>query len=372
MAFVLIITGVLYCVIASLIALRLHRLNGRKYPQQQWQPLVSVIVAVRNEVPVLTHCLQSLADLDYPADKLQILIVNDDSRDASGAHIDAFCRAHPQMQAIHLTRDEKKLPGKAGAVLRAMDQATGEVIFLTDADCRVPPAWIHSLLGAFSPHTGLAGGFTVLRALETPNRTFDDIQTLDWLFLLGIAAVAMDMNKPLSWMGNNMAFRRSAYEAVGGYPALGHSLIEDFTLLDAISRRSNYSVAVQPDQAAVVVSTPVPSLSLLYQQRRRWAMGIQPVRPLGKLLMLSSTIMHGLLLAGLFLAPWVSGLFAMGKIASDYQIIRILAGHTNTRISPGAFIAFEWFYGLYSLIIPFSLLFDRRIKWKDQDFSVHG
>ncbi len=370
MAVLLVGMGMLYVTFALLVALRLRRMRAIATPGNMEEPLVSVIVAVRNEAESVMRCLESLLRLDYAQEKLQIVIVNDDSRDGSGAQIDAFCQPWRHMQVIHLGPGEKSLPGKAGAVLHGLEMARGEIIFLTDADCEVPVSWIRGLLAGFAADTGLVCGFTILRARRSPAPLFQEVQALDWLFLLGVAAAAMELGRPVSWMGNNLAFRRSAYEAVGGYRTIGNSLIEDFTLLDAISRKSRYTVAVQPDRAAVVVSAPVTRLRQLYEQRRRWAMGIRPVRPLGKGLMISGFMMHLLLLAGCFLTPWLSLLVAAVKCSADLQIIASTAQKSGARIGPGAFLGFELFYSLYTLIMPLSLLFDRRIQWKDQDYSI--
>ena len=59
---------------------------------------------------------------------------------------------------------------------------------------------------------------------------------LDWLDLQGIAAASMAFHSPVAAVGNNMAFRRSAYDAIGGYRKLPFSITEDFTLFLALCR----------------------------------------------------------------------------------------------------------------------------------------
>jgi cellulose synthase/poly-beta-1,6-N-acetylglucosamine synthase-like glycosyltransferase len=336
-------------------------------------PRVSVIIAVRDEAPHLTACLGSVAALDYPAEKLEIILVDDNSRDGSSQLLQDFCAEHPGIRLIRLDSSGKELPGKAGAVYAGLKESKGEFIFMTDADCRVPAGWIRHLLAAFTDEVGLVGGFTTLAPLQEEmgkSTRFAAVQALDWLFLLAIAAAAIRMGKPLSWMGNNMAFRRSAYDAVGGYPALGHSLIEDFALLNAISRKTPWKVRVTAAAGAFVVSSPVETIPALYHQRRRWALGIEQVRPSGKSLMVIGFLAHLGVAVSLFCCP-LAGLSALLLlVTADYLICRRMARVTQTLPLLRHLAEFELFYFAYSLILPLLMLFDRRIRWKNQNFPV--
>jgi len=362
----------LYGLLAVVLYRRLGALFAEEPEPQRWEPTVSVIIAIRNEAPHLGACLDSIAALDYPAEKLEVILIDDDSNDGSARLLQDFCRAHPRMCTLRLGHGEKSLPGKAGAAYAGIQQSSGEILFVTDADCRVPPGWIRHLLAAFTDEVGLVGGFTFLEYTPGGAR-FAALQALDWLYLLGIAAAAIRMNKPLSWMGNNMAFRRSAYLAVGGYPALGHSLIEDFALLDAISRTSRWRVRVTPAPEASVVSLPVATLPAFYRQRRRWALGVRQVRLFGKLLMGTSLVSRAGLLVALCCghpAPWATVAALLVLLAGDFAICRKIARATGQGGLLRYFPAFELFYFTYGLCLPLLLPFDRRIRWKDQTYPA--
>lgn len=355
----------------------LRRLLTAHPADKAWEPLVSVIVALRDEAALLPACLQALQQLDYPAGKLEILLVDDASIDGSSAILNDFCTRHAQARCIRLEAGQKELPGKAGAVYAAMPLCRGEVILETDADCLVPAGWIRTMLASMDEGTGMVCGFTWLQwqppgeAPAAAGARFAAIQALDWLFLLGIAAAAIRRGKPLSWMGNNMAFRRCAYDAVGGYAALGPSLIEDFALLDAISRRSPWRVAVSADPSAAVRSSPVHTLAGLYRQRRRWALGIRQVRLFGQLLMVTSFLAHLGVIAGLISSP-VAGLAALLLlVAGDLLICREMARATDNQRLLRHFAGFELLYFAYTLLLPLLIIVDRRIRWKGQNFPAH-
>lgn len=372
MPVIILLTGGLYVLLVALLYRHLRRLLTEENRPLQDKPVVSVIIAIRNEAPHLIDCLESLAALDYPRDRLEILLIDDGSSDGSAELLRDFHDRHPWMQAIRLESDEKQLPGKAGAAYRGITTSRGEFIVMTDADCRVPPGWIRHLLAAFDEKVGLVGGFTFLESSAQKRTGFEAVQALDWLFLLGIAAAAIQLGKPLTWMGNNMAFRRRAYEDIGGYPALGHSLIEDFALLNAISRRTEWRVRITPSCKATVLSLPAASLSALYNQRRRWALGIRQVRPFGKLLMVTSFLAHLAAAAGL-LCCWPAALAVLAMLlAGDLAVCRKMSLATANTPLLRHFPVFELFYFSYNLFLPLLILLDRRIRWKDQNFPARA
>jgi 1,2-diacylglycerol 3-beta-glucosyltransferase len=340
--------------------------EGRKV----WEPTVCIIVAARNEARALPACLQSLIDLDYPHDKLEILIVNDHSQDHTGHIIESCAAGKEFIRHIDLLPGEKAMPGKAGAVLAGIEKSRGEIIFLTDADCQVPATWIRVLLKEFTPETGLVGGFTLLHSRHHPETLLGRIQSLDWLFLLTIATISARLGKPLSWMGNNMAFRRSAYEEIGGYRSLGDSLIEDFVLIHALAQKTSWRISFQCHPDSTIHSQPVSSLQSLYQQRKRWGLGIRIVRPFGKALMVSSFIAHLSVLAGFLLNLRLGVLGLAAMMGVDLLICWCGAWRLNRLDLLRQFIGFEVFYFIYSVFLPPALLLSSRVAWKNQVYTT--
>ena len=369
--------ALVYAALVLQLWLPLRRLLSAPVATNSREPMVSVVVALRDEAALLPACLEALQQLDYPAGKLEILLVDDASSDGSTAILHDFCVRHSEARCIRLEAGQKELPGKAGAIYAAMPLCRGEVIFETDADCRVPSGWIRTLLASMDDETGMVCGFTFLEwrpqngAPDAAGERFAAIQALDWQFLLGIAAAAIHLGKPLSWMGNNMAFRRRAYDAVGGYAALGHSLIEDFALLNAISRTSTWKVAVSADPRAAVRSAPMQTLAGLYRQRRRWALGIRQVRPFGKFLMVTSFLAHLGVIAGLISAPPAGLAALLLLLAGDLLICCAMTRATGSRQLLRHFPGFELLYFGYMLLLPLLIIIDRRIRWKGQNFPVH-
>ena len=102
---------------------------------------------------------------------------------------------------------------------------------------------------------------------------FSGMQMVDFVFLLTIAGGAMNLGRPNSCIGNNMSYRRQAYDEAGGYKNIPFSVTEDFKLLMAIYKLKKYKVIFPIDAKALVSSKPCPDFKSLYSQKKRWGVG---------------------------------------------------------------------------------------------------
>jgi len=357
----------LYFVLGILLCLGIPNSANRLYSQE---PPVSVILAVRNEEQHLPACLDSLCRLDYPADKLEVILVDDHSSDSSAQIIAGYAQTRPNIHYYSLPQDSSSRRGKVRALEFGIAVSRGEFIFLTDADCRAPRAWIKSLLTQFTGATAMTGGVTLL---DTPNERaslFGKIQSCDWLFLLGIAAAAARYSLPLSWFGNNMAFRRSVYNECGGFAKIGHSLVEDLALLNQVKkpRRRNIKFSFSPD--SLLYSSPAYGLAEYYNQRKRWARGLNLVPLPGIVLLILAVLAHSVTIAALFTHPALAAAGIMVLTGADFLILSRAAGLLGRRDLLKFIGAFEIYYFLYTLLLPLLLLFDRKTSWKDRQYPA--
>lgn len=99
-------------------------------------PKVSVIVPVRNGESHIATCLRSIQLQDYPGDRMEILVVDNASEDATAA----ICRSFGISPLFEIQ------PGAGLARNRAIENAKGALIAFTDADCELPPDWIQQLV----------------------------------------------------------------------------------------------------------------------------------------------------------------------------------------------------------------------------------
>ena len=98
-------------------------------------PSLSVVVALKNEMAVAEQLLEALACLDYPAERLQVVLVDDASTDGTAEHLDA--NVTPSTLVLH--RRPGSAGGKSGALNEAIEHLTGEIVVVFDADHRPQP-----------------------------------------------------------------------------------------------------------------------------------------------------------------------------------------------------------------------------------------
>jgi len=108
---------------------------------------------------------------------------------------------------------------------------------------------------------------------QLANNSFGGMQAIDFIYLLLVGGGTINLGLPLSCIGNNMSFRKKAYNEIGGYEALPFSVTEDFTLLRAIYNLNKYKILFPLEKDALVTSIPCPDLKSLYHQKKRWGVG---------------------------------------------------------------------------------------------------
>lgn len=104
------------------------------------EPTVSIILAAHNEEAVLERCLSSLLQLEYPADKVEILIGSDGSKDRTNAILIATAAQYPMVRPMIFGEQR----GKSAVVNDLVSAATGEILLFTDADVTFPANAIRS------------------------------------------------------------------------------------------------------------------------------------------------------------------------------------------------------------------------------------
>jgi hyaluronan synthase len=132
----------------------------RPVPVRDYLPTITAVVPAYNEGRMVRNALLSLARADYPADKLQIVGVDDGSRDDTWEHMQAAARQHPDR--IHLIR----LPhnrGKRAALDAGFRAATSEIVVTSDSDCIIARDALRSLVAPLAdPKVGAVAGKVVV------------------------------------------------------------------------------------------------------------------------------------------------------------------------------------------------------------------
>ena len=198
------------------------------------RPLVSFVIPVRNDAHRLRRCLASILANDYPRSLIEIVVVDNDSTDGSGA----AAREHG---AIVLRGS-----GSCVAELRnrGARASLGSIIAFADADHEINATWISSAVDILSNRDVTATGCAYL---ADPNANWVQ-QQYDGL------RVRPDRQEEVTWIGSgNFAVKRQAFEAVGGYnPSL--TACEDVDLCNRL-RLTGHRIVADPPCAASTLAT---------------------------------------------------------------------------------------------------------------------
>jgi len=263
-------TGAFLMYLVFILALTIGLLRLRRGSEHRIDlPSVSVIIAARNEEKNLPQLLQDLSKQEYPNDKYEVIIADDRSEDSTWNIISEYASGHSNIIGVQITKKSEDMTPKKHALSRAIKASSGgEIILSTDADCRIPMTWIHSMVHAFDPGTGIVVGLSTVQ--KNPNSLLNQHQFLDFFALMTANAGAIGWNRAWSGSGQNLAYKRSFYDKIGGFTSVADELSgDDMFLVQSIAKYA--SVYFNLDSHSFVTTEPVQSLSDFFSQQIRWA-----------------------------------------------------------------------------------------------------
>ncbi len=171
-------------------------------------PRVTVVVPTKDRADALAECLDAVAELDYPRDLLDVLVVDDGSEDPL---------AVGQVAVTHGARllVTGRNVGPAAARNRGAGEAEGEVLAFVDSDCVPAPGWLRALTPYFAwDKVGAVAGRTVGFFTESRLARYEEVSSpLDMGVQLLVAAEGPDSFYAPTC---NLLVRRSLYLRLGG------------------------------------------------------------------------------------------------------------------------------------------------------------
>jgi poly-beta-1,6-N-acetyl-D-glucosamine synthase len=228
---------------------------------------ISVILPFRNESDNLSTILEGLAKQSYSSDCFEVILVNDHSSDDFGLIIDSFLSTNSNFRLLKLEHNQQ---GKKVALTLGIENAKGEIIVTTDADCSASPDWLSTINESFSSEKIMMAIGAV--KIEPNASYFSQLQSMEFASLIGSGAATLSYGIPTMCNGANLAFRKAAFMAVEGYQ--GNMDIpsgDDEFLMRKIARKFPNSISFIAESSMVVTTQPHQSLSTFLHQRLRWA-----------------------------------------------------------------------------------------------------
>jgi len=359
--------SIAYIIILALIASGQHRMHSKELPSKL--PYVSVVVCARNEEALIRKCLDSIGSLDYPHEKLEIILVDDESEDNTLEILMEYEKYDGRFTVLSTSGAPHDLPAKQRPLNLGIEHTKGEIVLVTDADCTVPPGWIKSHIKAYDEKTGIVGGITKISTEY--GRFFDKLQNCDQVSKLAVAMGFAGLGLPLTVMGNNFSFRRNVYKACGGFKKIKPSIVEDMVLMNAIIHDTGYHLGWARGENSVAVTAPENSFREFIQQRVRWVSEISDFSWIGKLMISIESLMAIVFGMSLIIAKWNIWpvVVCAGAWFFSYVLMMMPTPGTKWKDYPAipGMIVFQMFYGI---VLGFhSITRQKKVIWKGRSYE---
>jgi len=264
-AYFFVILSCFYFTLLLIVNVGLSRLGTSSVKNELF---ISIIVAARNEEKRIIPCLNSLEQLKYPQDKYEIIFVDDHSSDKTAEVIGSYCEKNQNWKVISLDKKSTELRGKKNALQKGIFEARGEIIFTTDADCVVPPNWLTRMSGYFRSGVSMVLGYSPLIKSE---KSYFRLLQFDNVFSGIASAATAKLGYPFASVGRNLAYRKDAYEEVGGFLSLKKFKSGDDIHLTGKFRHNENGLIDYCAESDSFVHTQIPStlVEVIQQQIRK-------------------------------------------------------------------------------------------------------
>ena len=295
-------------------------INMRDFPRLQRRPdvdperdlpLISVLIPARNEARVIGETLRLLSHQSYP--RLEILVLDDNSEDDTAQIVHEAAVRDATVRLLHGCPLPAGWLGKNWACEQLARSAAGEILIFTDADVRWQQGAVCSVATLLQQQD--ADLLTVWPTQITESwgeRLTVPLITMTLLAFLPVR-LAHNFYHPLAAAANGqcMAFRRTAYAAIGGHGAVRSEIVEDICLAQRI--KANGLRLRMADGAGVVTCRMYGSSSAAVDGIAKSILAGHGNR---SALLILSTVLHLMI----FLWPWLWLCFGRGWALAGWPL----------------------------------------------------
>lgn len=227
-------------------------------------PAVSVIICARNEVDNIMEHLPKILKQNYP--NFEVIVVNDVSWDGTADELAEMQKTNSHLQVVEIGEHIQHRPGKKFPLTLGIKKAKHQHLVFTDADC-IPAGedWLVHLVSSFGDSKEIVLAPAPLlptKGLLNALSRFETLLTGSFFLSFALAGI------PYMGVGRNLAYRRAAYDRVGGFKKHYHIMSgdDDLFVQDAANREN---VAVCLNRQALVYSHSAKTWNAWWLQKRR-------------------------------------------------------------------------------------------------------
>ncbi|MBO1070847.1 MAG: glycosyltransferase [Dolichospermum sp. DEX189] len=221
----------------------------------------SIIIPTYNRPQPLTNCLQSLADLDYPDNRFEVIVVDD------GSKISLKTVVKPLQNQLNLTLIPQANAGPATARNTGAKQAQGKFLAFIDDDCTPANNWLQVLETYLIAHANDLIGGCIINALSENIYATASQALLDYIY----ASYQNKTKFPQFFTSNNIALSAENFWAIGGFDTnFPLAAAEDREFCDRLLSH-NYKMRYAPE--AIVYHAHHLTLKTFYRQHFNYGRG---------------------------------------------------------------------------------------------------
>jgi cellulose synthase/poly-beta-1,6-N-acetylglucosamine synthase-like glycosyltransferase len=231
-------------------------------------PAISLMIPAHNEGIVIRDTLNALRRLEYPNDRLEILVINDGSTDDTASQVEAIAAQDERIRLYNVPA-EFAARGKSAALNRGLRECRHDVIGIFDADNVPEPDSVHHLARQLAADAGLGaviGKFRCINKRKNLLTRFINLESLAFQWI--VQAGRWSLLRMATLPGTNYLIRRSLLKELGGWDE--QALTEDAEMSVRIYQ-AGYLIKFVP--YAVTWEQEPETLRVWFKQRVRWARG---------------------------------------------------------------------------------------------------
>ncbi len=221
---------------------------------------VSVIIPAYNEEKTIEKCIKSVLNLDYPKNLLEVIVVNDCSKDRTGE----IARGISDARIRILTNKTNK--GKSYSLNRGIQEASGSLVACIDADSLIDRQALNNMVGYFEDEK--IGSVTPSVKVLNPKSLLERIQHVEYLLNVFLRKMLAVIDAVHVTPGVFSVYRKDVLLKVGGF-AEGN-LTEDMDIALKI-HKAGYKI--ENSVNAISYTICPPKWGELFKQRLRWYRG---------------------------------------------------------------------------------------------------
>lgn len=240
-----------------------HKIKNEESQDIDVYPTVTIAVPCWNEEKTLAGTLESLLSLDYPQDKLSIIVVDDGSKDNTFAIAKEFETKYPSViQAI-----TKENGGKHTAVNLALSLSTSTFFGCLDADSSVDAKALRTIISYFEHHKE-AMAVTPCIHVRNPKTAIQRLQAIEYLMGVFLRKAFGQLDAIQVTPGPFSIFKQGVFSVIGNYRKAHNTEDYEITL-----RMHKAHYKIMNSHKALVYTVGPATFKGYFFQRLRWARG---------------------------------------------------------------------------------------------------